>query len=726
MDRGVALAKQYNVNQAIQPIVDFVPAPNSPPLAPKHLTQPSHKSKRTRVVNGEGASVATRSAKRTTADAAPEGEDEDEDVDAIGEDDDDISESGHPSRPNSPAHSEDGSMTSSPSDSSSSSQTPSPYASSAEGGGRPNTETSGRRRDRIAVDPPLQNRHPVPETQNDPAHVTRSFASASTYPPQNQQPYEGRPGPSQTRQAMAPPERWSNIAAHAKYGDIILEYFISDSTSIPSILISPPSDFDANMAIDDDGHTALHWACAMGRVRVVKLLLTAGADIFKVNKAGQTPLMRSVMFANNYDVRKFPELYELLHRSTLNIDNFNRTIFHHVVDLAMSKGKTHAARYYMETLLNRLSDFPQELADIINFQDEDGETALTLAARCRSKRLVKLLLDHGADPKIRNADQKTTEDYILEDERFRYSPVMRGQHLPFKNPSGPNTSGLGGLSAYGPRLYHSAAAQQASGKCTQDMTTMLESLAASFDQELAEKERDLSQAHALLANIQTEVQESKRAVAVLQSQAQSLEQEQVQLESLETEFGNKLNKRFRSGWEKWIKEEEVREKAWQASRTGVVMPVDGANVNGAVPPSPERKTRAGPSHDDLEALYGFAHSTIEQGPVAMATVSIQLRQEIVGRREARKVAFNEFVRLSAEAGTGGRMSEYRRLIGAGCGGVPPDEVDNVIGVLLEVSRINVDLSFSANWPISEQTLEADEGYAPTQAADISPIAVDVA
>ena len=76
----------------------------------------------------------------------------------------------------------------------------------------------------------------------------------------------------------------------------------------------------------------------MGRIRVVKLLLTAGADIFRVNKAGQTPLMRSVMFANNYDVRKFPELYELLHRSTLNIDNSNRTVFHHIVDVAMSKG----------------------------------------------------------------------------------------------------------------------------------------------------------------------------------------------------------------------------------------------------------------------------------------------------------------------------------------------------------------------------------------------------
>jgi transcription factor MBP1 len=219
------------------------------------------------------------------------------------------------------------------------------------------------------------------------------------------------------------------------YGDQILEYFISDTNQVPQVLISPPADFDPNMAIDDDGHTSLHWACAMGRIRIVKLLLTAGADIFKVNKTGQTALMRSVMFANNYDVRKFPELYELLHRSTLNIDQHNRTVFHHIVDVAMSKGKTHASRYYMETVLSRLADYPKELADVINFQDEDGETALTMAARCRSKRLVKILIDHGADPKIVNHDGKSTEDYILEDERFRSSPAptSRLTHMSFRN-----------------------------------------------------------------------------------------------------------------------------------------------------------------------------------------------------------------------------------------------------------------------------------------------------
>jgi transcription factor MBP1 len=96
----------------------------------------------------------------------------------------------------------------------------------------------------------------------------------------------------------------------------------------------------------------------MGRTRVVKLLLTAGADIFKVNKAGQTAPMQSVMFANNYDARKFPEFYELLHRSTLNIDHFNRTVFHHIVDVAMGKGKRMRSALLYGNIAWAISGFP--------------------------------------------------------------------------------------------------------------------------------------------------------------------------------------------------------------------------------------------------------------------------------------------------------------------------------------------------------------------------------
>jgi len=502
------------------------------------------------------------------------------------------------------------------------------------------------------------------------------------------------------------------------YSDQILEYFISDTNQIPQILISPPPDFDPNMAIDDDGHTALHWASAMGRLRIVKFLLTAGADIFKVNKAGQTALMRSVMFANNYDVRKFPELYELLHRSTLNIDNYNRTVFHHIVDVAMSKGKTHAARYYMETVLNRLADYPKELADVINFQDEDGETALTMAARCRSKRLVKLLIDHGADPKVRNRDGKSTEDYILEDERFRSSPgpISRLSAMSFRNaqaslPAGASASTL--MNGDRPPLHHSLAGQKASTRCVNDITNMLDSLAASFDRELQEKERDVTQAHALLQNIQQEILESNRAVGQLKTRAEGLQVAKGMLAEMESQLLNTMGRRFRLGWEKWVKDEESRElhirnaAGGELKITPATVPCwtddGGMEVDGTTEPSKDKakgKRKALPQEEDISDLLEL-YSNIPDDPEALRSTCEALRDELGHHRKRRRELFDEITVFQAEAGTGGRMGEYRRLIGAGCGGVQPTEVDSIISVLLEVSRIKLVVHSGVDTPFSD-------------------------
>lgn len=344
-----------------------------------------------------------------------------------------------------------------------------------------------------------------------------------------------------------------------QYTDIILNYFVSETSQIPSILVSPPHDFDPNAPIDDDGHTALHWACAMGRVRVVKLLLTAGASIFAGNNAEQTPLMRSVMFSNNYDMRKFPELYELLHRSTLNIDKQNRTVFHHIANLALTKGKTHAAKYYMETILARLADYPQELADVINFQDEEGETALTIAARARSRRLVKALLDHGANPKIKNRDSRSAEDYILEDERFRSSPVP----APNGSIGKASTSAAVEKPLFAPQLYFSEAARLCGGQALTDITSHMQSLARSFDAELQGKERDILQAKALLTNIHTEVTENGRSITAITNQAAPLEEKRHELESLQASLKTRVKDALKKGYIGWLEGELIREQRWE-------------------------------------------------------------------------------------------------------------------------------------------------------------------
>ena len=629
LDKGIALAKQHNIDHLMKPLIEFQPAATSPPLAPKHLSAPARpKRGRDSTADGPTGSMSLRSSKRGAETPT---------------------ECGSPT----PLGSDDGSMTTSPGTASATSRTPSPIRSTP---AYPVDES-----DQLASPPHRATR----------ARTAANAKHRSSYRAANTEP-------------MQPPYASEDEAASSQidYADAMLEYFISESTQIPTFLISPPIDFDPNMAIDEEGHAALHWACAMGRIRIIKLLLTVGADIFRTNAAGQTPLMRGVMFSNNYDVRKFPELYELLHRSTLNIDHTNRTVFHHIVDLAMTKGKTHAARYYMETILNRLSEFPNELADIINFQAEDGETALTLAARCRSKRLVKLLIDHGADPKIANKEGKSAEDYILEDERFRSSPVppSRVSGMSYRNAhasihvSGQHGNGYAGPSTsngvYGYAklpLHHSVVAQRASTTCIDDMASMLDSLANSFDAELQEKERDLSQAHALLNNIDAEIAESQKAVEVLKRQAEGLEESKMRLRDLEQTLKFKMGRRYQLGWTLWLREEENREHEF-FKRADVL---DGSMMN-----SPDAEDQ------DLIDL----HTGIPTNPEELAKACDELRQDIVRHHMRRKETFDALIKQQAEAGTGGRMPEYRRLIGAGCGGVPPAEVDNVLGLLLEVSR----------------------------------------
>ena len=642
LERGLTLAKQYNCEILLRPIIEFMPAAKSPPLAPKHLvTNTVSRPARKAAVNDipqAGGVINTRSSRRQ----APIEEESEHDTLSI-------------------RGSEDGSMTSSPSEASSSSRTPSPIRSpgpSRGSNGNEEVAQSGRKnKHRQSTD----DRHDALSEIADPEEEPRSYA------------------------------------------DQILEHFISDSNESPPLLVTPPADFDPNMAIDDDGHTPLHWACAMGRIRVVKLLLTAGADLFKVNKSGQTALMRSVMFANNYDVRKFPELFELLHRTTLNIDNFNRTLFHHIVDVAMSKGKTHAARYYMETVLTRLAEFPKELADVINFQDEDGETALTMAARSRSKRLIKILIDHGANPKIRNHDGKSTEDYILEDERFRSSPVppsratfmsYRNAHAAFPPSNAPLGYSFAPTNGDKPPLHHSIAAQKASTRCVNDIAAMMDSLAASFDQELRDKERDMTQAQALLANIQGEILESQRAVGHLKAQAEGLSQAKQQLRHLESGLVDKMGQRYRLGWEKWVKDEEQREKTIRDAASGQLI-ITASTASFRIDEdvdmdnSPEgekmkEKRRTFIQMEDISDLLAL-HTDIPTNAEDLSRSCEALREEIAQYRGRRKLMFNELVTFQAEAGTSGRMSEYRRLIGAGCGGVPPSEVDQVLGMLLEVS-----------------------------------------
>ena len=98
------------------------------------------------------------------------------------------------------------------------------------------------------------------------------------------------------------------------------------------------------------------------------------------------------------------------------------------------------------------------------------------------------------------------------------------------------------------------------------------------------------------------------------------------------------------------------------------------------------KRKALPQEEDISDLLAL-YADVPTDPESLKAACDALREDIGQHRKRRKDMFDELASFQAEAGTGGRMPEYRRLIGAGCGGVLPSEVDNIIGMLLEVIHV---------------------------------------
>ena len=175
---------------------------------------------------------------------------------------------------------------------------------------------------------------------------------------------------------------------------------------------------DLNMQVDGNANTALHWAAALARVPVLKVLISKGANICRVNKAGETVLMKAVSVVNTSDTGTFPDLLELLAPTLDFRDAHGGTILHHIAVASGKKGHSQAAKYYLESLLEFVVRQPSSqqsfdagyktfnigrfMSEIINVQDNAGDTALLLAARIGNRSIISQLMEVGADPLIAN------------------------------------------------------------------------------------------------------------------------------------------------------------------------------------------------------------------------------------------------------------------------------------------------------------------------------------
>lgn len=281
-----------------------------------------------------------------------------------------------------------------------------------------------------------------------------------------------------------------------------------DSTDIYP---TPDRTTDLNRAIDEKGHTAMHWAAAMGDMNVVTDLLQRGALMDKASHNGETPFMRAVMFTNNYDKNSMEQLARRLSKTIAYRDSCNSTVFHHIVATTSSKSKYACARYYIETILERMKSQyrPGDITAILNQQDQNGDTAVLIAARMGARKCVRKLLDEGARSDISNNEGEVASYYIdLLNERRRQrqhlqpaiassSPVQRSSSL-----NGPSAfdmrQGLDGTSNRTPtkrprRSYRSEAANLLSMQLPTLITSRTEALAAEFEKELTEQENTVNE-----------------------------------------------------------------------------------------------------------------------------------------------------------------------------------------------------------------------------------------
>lgn len=205
---------------------------------------------------------------------------------------------------------------------------------------------------------------------------------------------------------------------------------------------------ELEMPVDNTAHTALSWAATLARVPLLKTFISKGASIFRVNRGGETALMKACVVTNNLDMGTFPEILELLGPTIELRDSRGRTVLHHIAITSAVKGRSQASKYYLESLLefvvrqgsapNSQQSFTNGLpalksmgigrfmSEIVNVQDKSGDTALNIAARIGNRSIISQLLEVGADPSISNRSNLCPIDFGIGDPDAAQSRAAAG------------------------------------------------------------------------------------------------------------------------------------------------------------------------------------------------------------------------------------------------------------------------------------------------------------
>lgn len=473
----------------------------------------------------------------------------------------------------------------------------------------------------------------------------------------------------------------------------ITQVFVStENTNLVDILGGEDKleSIDLDVPIDDLQHTALHWASVLGRISLVKDLIKYGANILRGNYAGETGLIRAVLVTNNFDGQFFPQLLDLLYPAIPLVDNFGRSVLHHIALTAGIKGRSDASIYYLSSLLkwidtrgsknkeSRLS-MSRFIQDVVNAQDKNGDTALNIAARVGDKNIAQLLLEVGADATIPNrAGLRPTDFGILIDGE------KRSDNNEPQTPVGPTTASLPAV----PRPDHSIQGYK------EDQSEVIESIKSLITETETVFAAEYKKSNDEIQKMHQELRESN----------QQLEAKKKKLERLKTLSDTIVRDKQRAAnLERALEEEEANFKA-EEERHGRTSQSMIYNKPQGSPDEPYVIQSIQKSHTHIKANNesSVTHALIRNAVAQDIKTNPQKYQDLPSHAtlKARVLAYRENERrlLAFTDDLRGRSAEleqkFRRIV-AQCASIKEDQVDSLLEGLVQAVESDpgeVDLS----------------------------------
>lgn len=445
---------------------------------------------------------------------------------------------------------------------------------------------------------------------------------------------------------------------HIIYGDQLLDYFMTVGDAPQATRIhppAPPAHFQVDRAIDDSGNTALHWACAIGDLEIVQDLLHRGANVKALSIHEETPLVRAVLFTNNYEKRTFPALLDLLLETISFRDWFGATLFHHVSETTRSKGKWKSSRFYCEVLLDKLcKTCSQDEVDLLlSCQDDNGDTAALVASRNGAFRLVNMLLHYC--PRAGDLMNKKGET--------ANGMVQRSQHVDQDIPPAPSSVTMANdqLDGTGVDLMHAdhqSNAPVAASAATSDLLSKIGAIMVEANKKLAvtygnskveqQDPNDVANPEALYEQLESDRQKIQKQVAALAAKESEDEHRGSQLDRYE---------KLRASYELLLEQTHRAHLVQQLTAMG--------------PTSTSTADPSSLSQDELKARF-------------------QLARDLCIAQKLRREAVRDLTQQTADAGVSTKFDVHRKLVALATG-LKEEELDPMAAELaetLEFDRMN--------------------------------------